>query len=239
MPRTDLSPWQTTGADKRAAVLDMFNSIASSYDTMNSIISAKQHHRLRNRAIEFLKLNPGDKVLDICCGTGDFLAPARQAVGSTGTVIGLDFSPRMLDVARNKFMPAAPLGVGDACKLPIKSSSFDAVTIGWGLRNVPDLSAALAEAARVLRPGGRLVSIDMARPKNFLGAISERAVHFAVPLLGSCLGHGAAYRYLPMSTLTFATREQLNKAFKDAGFIDIRSHDFLLGNICLHLGTKS
>lgn len=239
MPVTEPRLWTTTGAEKRAAVQDMFNSIAPSYDLMNSIISARQHHRLRAKAIQSLNLQPGDKVLDICCGTGDFITPARQAVGPDGVVIGLDFSPQMLQIAQVKHHNASRLSVADACQLPVKSGSFDAVTIGWGLRNVPDLSAALQEAARALRPGGRFVSVDMARPRSPLGILSERVVHLAVPILGSCLGKGAAYRYLPKSTLTFATRDELKRAMEAAGFINVSYQDFLLGNICLHLGTKS
>ena len=228
--------WQAVGADKREAVKSLFGEIASNYDLVNSALSFRLHHRWRREAVRMLDLSPGDTVADICCGTGDFAHPLRQAVGMSGRIIGLDFCLPMLIKAQEKEMPMA-LGSGDACALPLASGAFDAVTVGWGLRNVADLDVALAEIKRVLKPGGRFVSIDMAKPKGSLvRAISNLTISAFAPTIGAVFGNRDSYKYLPRSTDRFASREEQIESMHKAGFTETRYKDMFFGNICIHWG---
>lgn len=230
--------WQTEGAQKRSAVQRMFADIAPSYDLLNNLICARMHGRWRSAAVKQMKLQPGQKALDVCCGTGDFMKPLAEAVGSSGTVVGVDFCLPMLEHAQTK-LGKPKLSLGDACCLPMVSESFDGVSVGWGIRNVPDIDAAHRELFRVLKPGGKFVSLDMARSKNRLvRSISEWVFNTIVPRLGSLFGKTDAYTYLPKSTQRFSTREQLSQSMTQAGFTDVGHRDFMLGNICLHWGRK-
>jgi demethylmenaquinone methyltransferase / 2-methoxy-6-polyprenyl-1,4-benzoquinol methylase len=188
-----------------------------------------------------LQLKEGQKVLDVCCGTGDFMMPLRKAVGRKGNVFGVDFCLPMLEGAKKKLGEGEQmLALGDACRLPVASNAFDGVSVGWGLRNVPDLNAALSEAHRVLKSGGRFVSLDMARPRNqFVRKTAEFALRRALPFLGKLLKLGdEAYAYLPESTLRFASRETLAAAMERAGFVDVAYRDLMFGNLCVHWGRK-
>lgn len=252
MGMNETAIWRTEGERKRAAVRGMFGSIARGYDRMNGLMSLGLHHRWRGFAVSRLALKEGGRALDVCCGTGDFMLPLRRAVGPEGRVVGVDFCLPMLDGAREKLdrgsnpensplpTPHSPLALGDACRLPIGSGLFDAVSVGWGLRNVPDLDAALKEAHRVLKPGGRFVSLDMARPRNPLVRwMAEFALRRALPILGKLLRlDGDAYAYLPESTLRFASREALAAAMTRSGFEDVAYRDLMLGNLCVHWGRK-
>jgi demethylmenaquinone methyltransferase/2-methoxy-6-polyprenyl-1,4-benzoquinol methylase len=214
----------------------MFADVAQSYDLVNSLMCLRLHHRWRRLAVEGLGLRGGERALDVCCGTGDFLRPL---VAAGAGVVGIDFCAPMLERAREK-MPGARLGLGDACRLPVASGAFDAVTVGWGLRNVPDVGAALREAFRVLGPGGRFVTLDMARPRSkFVGRASEAVFHQLVPMIGRVFGKSQAYTYLPKSTLHFHTREQMKEAMEQAGFRDVRWRDAFCGNVCMHWGVKA
>jgi demethylmenaquinone methyltransferase/2-methoxy-6-polyprenyl-1,4-benzoquinol methylase len=237
-PTTQSTPWTTQGGEKRAAVQAMFAEIAPVYDRLNGLMSLRLHHRWRRAAVRQLNLKPGQTALDVCCGTGDFLTPLRQAVGTQGRVVGIDFCFPMLELAQPKG-DANGLSLGDACRLPVQSASVDAVTVGWGIRNVPDIDAAHREIARVLKPGGRFVSIDMALPRSgLLRAVSRFVSGKVLPVLGKLFGNKTAYTYLPESTLRFADREKLAESMRDAGLTDVGFRDFMMGNICMHWGTK-
>lgn len=236
--KTARTPWTTSGEEKRSAVRELFADISATYDLMNSAMSFRLHHRWRRAAVDMLQLLPGEKALDLCCGTGDFAAPLAKKVGVEGTVAGLDFCFPMLEKARNKRVPMSLLA-GDACRLPFRSGSFDVVTVGWGLRNVADLSAALSECHRILSQRGRLVSIDMALPSSrLIRTFSQFAFQKLVPFLGSLIGKREAYQYLPQSTLRFPSREELADEMKTAGFRHVRWKDLFLGNICIHYAEK-
>lgn len=235
----DSTPWLREGEEKRHAVREMFARIAPNYDLANSLMSVRLHRRWRGIAVKMLQLRPGDHALDVCCGTGDFLIPLRGAVGSAGKVIGLDFCQPMLDLAAKKPGHDAPLINGDACDLPFSPSEFDAVTVGWGIRNVPDIDRAHQEIARVLKPGGRFVSLDMAMPRNPLVRWGAQTIsRFALPLCGSILGQKTAYTYLHESTERFKSREELAESMKNAGMTDVRWKDLFGGSICIHFGIK-
>ncbi|HEY0867886.1 MAG TPA: bifunctional demethylmenaquinone methyltransferase/2-methoxy-6-polyprenyl-1,4-benzoquinol methylase UbiE [Fimbriimonas sp.] len=251
--RADEAIWQTEGARKRTAVQRMFGEIAPTYDLLNGLMSLSLHRRWRAFAVGKLALKPGARALDVCCGTGDFMVPLRKAVGSQGRVVGIDFCLPMLEVAKRKLFSPPPtpspsrlqrdeeggLALGDACQLPVRSGSFDAVSVGWGIRNVPDIDAAHRELVRVLRNGGRFVSLDMARPENpAVRVVSEFVFQKIVPKLGSLFGKTDAYTYLPKSTERFWTREQLAASMERAGLVDVGHRNLMLGNICIHWGRK-
>lgn len=237
-PSTKTPPWKAQGDEKREAVRDMFADIAPTYDLANSIMSAKGHHRWRNEACALIGLKSGDSVLDLCCGTGDFLVSAEKYVGDSGQLIGLDYCSPMLDVAAGKVRPGTQLTLGDATFLPFESQRFDAVTVGWGLRNVPDLNQTMAEVVRVLKPGGKFVCIDMSQPAGPLGPVSRWAYHVMVPLLGRILRQPEAYAYLPKSTEQFLSRDELKQAFELAGFSEVQYKTRFFGNIAIHWGVK-
>lgn len=230
--------WNADGADKRAAVQQMFADIAPTYDMCNSMMSLRLHHRWRAYAVSLLELAPGSAVADVCCGTGDFFGPIRRAIGSEGTLLGIDFCAPMLELASAKDGRAGR-ALGDACQLPLQTASVDAVTVGWGIRNVPDIDAAHREIHRILKPGGRFVSVDMAVPSNGLvRAMSRFMTLRMLPKLGSVFGKKDAYTYLPRSTQAFRTRLELKESMDAAGFTRVEFHDLFAGNICVHLGVK-
>lgn len=232
------TPWQAQGDEKRNAVQRMFGEIAPTYDLLNSVMSLRLHHRWRRFAVQQMQLKPGAKVLDVCCGTGDFMLPLRAAVGAQGVVAGVDFCLPMLAVAVQKQAPG-PVALGDACRLPVASASLDGASVGWGIRNVPDIDAAHREIARVLKPGGRFVSLDMARPRVApMRWVSDLLFRKGVPLMGRLVGRAEAYTYLPESTQRFLGREELAESMRDAGFADVGCKDLFFGNLCVHWGTK-
>ncbi len=237
MAKVEDAIWTTEGSRKRSAVQGMFAEIAPTYDLLNSILSLSLHHRWRRFAVSTLKLQPGDQALDVCCGTGDFMKPLRTAVGPKGLVVGMDFCEPMLVRAQEKVHEA--LSLADACCLPVGSSQFEGVTVGWGIRNVPDFDLAHQELFRILKPGGHFVSLDMAVPVNpLVKRVSNFVTNMLIPKLGSLFGKTAAYTYLPKSTQKFWTREQLAASMERAGFTDIMYKDLLLGNVCVHYARK-
>ena len=236
------TPWTATGAEKRESVRDLFSDVAPSYDRLNRWLSMRRDQRWRQIAARSLQLEPGDAALDVCCGTGDFVAALLPCVGLTGHVVALDFCLPMVALAHQKpelSGPVATMGLGDACQLPIASGSFDGATVGWGLRNVADLSGALNEIARCLKPGGRFATLDMAIPRNPILRLGSRLVSStALPALGALFGLRKAYTYLPKSAERFADRETLAQKMRDAGFDSVTYRDFMGGAICLHTGVK-
>ena len=231
-------PWEVDGEEKRRQVRRMFADISPTYDLLNSAMSLRLHHRWRTDAVEGLRLFAGGVAADLCCGTGDFGRALRNAVSPSGRIVGVDFCMPMLQIALKKPY-AMGLSLGDAGAVPLRSSSFDAVTVGWGLRNVPDIGAALSEIVRILKPGGKFVCVDMARPKSaLLGGLSHFVFNMAVPAMGLLFGKREAYTYLPKSTDRFTTREGLTEAMRGAGLKNVRYEDRFFGNICTHWGEK-
>lgn len=229
-------PWLAQGDDKRRVVRDMFARIAPSYDRLNGLMSLNLHRRWRAAAVATLGLKSGDAALDVCCGTGDFLVPLGRVVGPSGRVVGVDFCRPMLDLAKGK--SAAGLAEGDACALPVKAAAFDAVTVGWGLRNVPDLAGALAGCVAALKPGGRFACLDMTRTSGPVGRIGQAIFRRTVPVLGRLFGQPEAYAYLPESTDRFLTPDELAEAMRRAGLTDVRHRVLFFGQVALHRGRK-
>jgi demethylmenaquinone methyltransferase / 2-methoxy-6-polyprenyl-1,4-benzoquinol methylase len=210
-------------------VRGMFDRIAPVYDAMNRTMTVGLDGRWRRLTAEAV-VRPGDAVLDACCGTGD-LAIAAQRAG--GRVTGLDFSERMLERARGK-APELEWISGDLLALPFEDASFDVATVGFGVRNVESLEAALAELRRVLRPSGRLAILEITRPGGFLGPFYRVWFDRVVPLLGKLLPGGSAYTYLPASVKRFPGPEALTERIVAAGFGDVAVRLFAGGIVALH-----
>jgi len=223
-------------------VRGMFDRIAGVYDLMNSAMTAGLHHQWRQRAVDRARVGPGSDALDVCCGTGDLALELRRRIGPDGRVVGSDFSEPMLDLARRKSGDqglAVEFGWADALDLPYGEESFDAVTVGFGARNLADLEKGLAEMARVLRPGGRLVILEITRPRreplaSFFGLWFDRLV----PLLGNLAGDPDAYSYLPESVRSFPEPEQLAGLIERAGFTEIGWLLLAGGIIAIHSATR-
>ncbi|MGH3102970.1 MAG: ubiquinone/menaquinone biosynthesis methyltransferase [Gaiellaceae bacterium] len=220
-----------TGKLAPDAVRSMFDRIAPVYDAMNRIMTAGLDRRWR-RATARAVVRPGDRVLDVCCGTGDLALADRDAGGE---VTGLDFSERMLERARRKSGEIEWVR-GDALALPFAAAAFDAATVGFGVRNVPELEPALAELRRVLRPGGRLAVLEITRPRGVLSPFFRLWFDGIVPLLGKVLPGGAAYTYLPASVRRFPGPEDLAAAIASAGFANVGYRLFAGGIVALHCG---
>jgi demethylmenaquinone methyltransferase/2-methoxy-6-polyprenyl-1,4-benzoquinol methylase len=216
----------------------MFDRISGFYDVMNSVMTAGLHHRWRARAADLAALGPGDSALDVACGTGDLAIELARRVGTAGEVIGSDFSEEMLERARAK-APGLAWEWANALELPYASGRFDAATVGFGARNFSDLERGLAEMARVVKPGGRVVVLEITTPrKPPLSTFYRVWFDHVVPLIGRLTGEQEAYTYLPSSVRRFPGPEGLAAAMQRAGLSDIRWVLTAGGIIALHVGTK-
>jgi demethylmenaquinone methyltransferase / 2-methoxy-6-polyprenyl-1,4-benzoquinol methylase len=213
-------------------VRTMFDRIAPVYDVMNRVMTVGLDRRWRRLTAE-AAVRPGERVLDACCGTGD-LALADLKAGA-GEVIGLDFSEPMLERARRK-SDAVEWVQGDMLSLPYEDASFDAATVGFGVRNVEDLEAGLRELRRVLRPGGRLGVLEITRPRGLLKPFFRLWFDVLVPLAGKVLPGGKAYSYLPASVRRFPGPEDLQAVMERAGFANVRFRLLAGGIVALHTG---
>ena len=226
-----------TGTLEEGQVRAMFDRIARVYDLMNSVMTAGLHHRWRERAADLAQLNPGGSALDVASGTGDLAVELARRVGPEGTVVGSDFSEPMLDVARRK-SAAVRWEWANALALPYPDDGFDAATVGFGARNFSDLDRGLAEMARVVRPGGRVVVLEITVPRRpplstFFSIWFDRIV----PALGKVAGDPDAYAYLPSSVKRFPDPEALAARMHAAGLDDVRWILTAGGIIALHSGT--
>jgi demethylmenaquinone methyltransferase/2-methoxy-6-polyprenyl-1,4-benzoquinol methylase len=226
-----------TGTLEEGQVRAMFDRIARVYDLMNSVMTAGLHHRWRARAADLAALEPGGRALDVASGTGDLALELARRVGPSGTVVGSDFSEPMLDVARRK-SAAVRWEWANALELPYPDDDFDAATVGFGARNFSDLDRGLAEMVRVVRPGGRVVVLEITVPRRpplstFFSIWFDRVV----PALGKVAGDADAYAYLPSSVKRFPAPETLAARMHAAGLDDVRWILTAGGIIALHVGT--
>jgi len=215
----------------------MFDRIAGVYDVMNSVMTAGMHHRWRERAADLARLSPGDCALDVATGTGDLALELRRRVGPSGRVVGSDFSEGMLDLARQK-SGDVEWEWGDALDLKYESDFFDAATVGFGARNFSDLGRGLSEMARVVRPGGRVVVLEITTPqKPPLSVFFRFWFDTLVPALGRVAGDADAYTYLPSSVRRFPGPQELGSQLAAAGLRDVGWILTAGGIIAIHHGT--
>ena len=217
----------------------MFDRIAGFYDVMNTVMTAGLHHRWRARAADLAALPVGGSALDVACGTGDLAIELAKRVGADGEVIGSDFAREMLERAQVK-APDLRWEWGNALDLPYASNRFDAATVGFGARNFSDLERGLAEMARVVKPGGRVVVLEITTPhKPPLSTFYSLWFDRIVPLIGRVTGEDAAYTYLPNSVKRFPGPEGLAAAMQRSGLREIHWILTAGGIIALHVGTKA
>lgn len=223
-----------TGTLAPDGVRTMFDRIAPVYDLMNRVMTVGLDRIWRRRAVDAV-VTPGSAVLDVCCGTGD-LAIAAESAG--GVVTGLDFSAEMLERARRKSASITWVQ-GDALALPFPDGSFDAATVGFGIRNVADLESGLLELRRILRPGGRLAILEITQPRGVLRPFFSLWFDRVVPALGRVLPGGNAYTYLPASVRRFPDAESLAATLGRVGFADVTFR--LMGGtiVALHVGRAA
>jgi demethylmenaquinone methyltransferase / 2-methoxy-6-polyprenyl-1,4-benzoquinol methylase len=225
-----------TGTLEEGQVRAMFDRIARVYDRMNSVMTAGLHHRWRERAADLAAVGQGDRALDVATGTGDLAIALSRRVGDAGEVVGADFSEGMLELARAK-APALRWEWANALDLPYEDDAFDAATVGFGARNFSDLDRGLAEMTRVVRPGGRVVVLEITTPQGpplstFFSVWFDRVV----PAVGR-IADSAAYTYLPSSVKRFPGPEALAGRMAAVGLTDIRWILTAGGIIALHVGT--
>jgi len=223
-----------TGRLPAEGVRTMFDRIAPVYDLMNTVMTAGLDRRWR-RATVAAVVSPGSEVVDVCCGTGDLAIAARRR---GARVVGVDFSERMLARARRKAADVEWVR-GDALHLSFPDGSFDAATVGFGVRNLEDLEAGLRELRRVLRPGGRVGILEITTPRGPLAPFYRLWFDRIVPLLGRVLPGGSAYTYLPASVRRFPGPEELAALLERSGFADVSFRTFAGGIVALHVGEAS
>lgn len=222
---------------KRRYVRRLFATIADRYDLITALLSYGRDRHWKRRLIELAAIRPGDRVLDLACGTGDLLYAAAERAG---VAVGVDVTHRMLELAARR-SPGARLVTADMLALPFENARFEVVTTGYGLRNVPNLGAALAEIHRVLAPGGRVLSLDFNRPEHPL----VRAAYLAyLTIVGSTLGvvlHGDpdTYRYIPESIRLYPGAAGVARLMADAGLRDVRVVPVLGGLMAIHVARKA
>ena len=233
------------GKDKATYVKETFNSIAGHYDLMNSLMSLGMDKRWRRIAVQRVGAKPGLSMLDVCCGTGQLSLELGKAVGAEGKVTGLDFSQNMLDVAKHSLTHSPNRGCiqfiqGDAMELPFSDRFFDGVTVGWGLRNLPDLRKGIREMVRVVKPRGMVVSLEMAKP-SFPGFKQAYWLYFEklVPFMGKIWAKkSSAYQYLHDSAREFPSQQELKRIFAECGLIETRFDNLAGGVVAIVSGAK-
>ncbi|PAV29499.1 bifunctional demethylmenaquinone methyltransferase/2-methoxy-6-polyprenyl-1,4-benzoquinol methylase [Virgibacillus profundi] len=233
-----------TQQSKEERVHHVFEKIYNKYDSMNSIISFQRHKAWRKDVMKRMKVEKGSKALDVCCGTGDWSIALANAVGSDGEVTGLDFSQNMLSIAKNKKkelkLNQLNLIHGNAMELPFEDNSFDYVTIGFGLRNVPDYLTVLKELNRVVKPGGKVVCLETSQPT----LIGYRQLYyfyfrFIMPLIGRLFAKSyKEYAWLNESARDFPDKKELRKMFLKAGFSQVQVKSYTGGVAAMHMGFK-
>lgn len=229
----------STPEGKRGYVRQLFATIADDYDFITRFLSYGQDRRWKRQLVDLAAPGPADRVLDLACGTGDLLFAAAERARAA---IGLDITYRMLQLARSRqALGSAPsLVSGDMLALPFRDAYFELVTTGYGLRNVVDLRAALAEIHRVLVPGGTFLSLDFNRPTN----PPVRTIYLAyLTVVGAALGfilHGDpnTYRYIPESIRLYPGSAGVASLMTETGFTDVKIVPLLRGLMAIHVGKK-
>ncbi|MDE9799486.1 demethylmenaquinone methyltransferase [Staphylococcus delphini] len=232
----------TKNKANKAQVHEVFQNISGKYDRLNNIISFEQHKVWRKKVMKEMNVQAGTIALDVCCGTADWTIALSQAVGPEGEVTGLDFSENMLKVGEEKtaHMDNIRLVQGDAMALPFDDNAFDYVTIGFGLRNIPDYSKALSEMYRVLKPSGMAVCLETSQPTMPVFKQGYRLYFkFVMPIFGKIFAKSKQeYEWLQQSAFDFPDRETLKKMFEDVNFENVKVRSFTGGVAAMHLAYK-
>ncbi|MBM4762126.1 demethylmenaquinone methyltransferase [Bacillus sp. B15-48] len=229
---------------KEERVHGVFEKIHENYDQMNSVISFKQHIRWRKDTMKRMNVQKGDSALDLCCGTADWTIALAEAVGPEGKVIGLDFSKNMLKIGEQKVkergLEQVSLIHGNAMELPFDDDQFDYVTIGFGLRNVPDYLQVLEEMNRVLKPGGIAVCLETSQPEMIgFKQIYYLYFRYIMPLFGKMFAKSyKEYSWLQESARDFPGMKELARMFEKAGFKNVTYKPFSGGVAAVHIGYK-
>ena len=232
----NLAPDGVPGTLEEAQVRAMFDRIAGLYDRMNTVMTAGLHHQWRRRAADLAALHPGNRALDVATGTGDLAVELAKRVAPGGEVVGVDFSERMLELARAK-TPSISFQLASALALPFDDGQFDAVTVGFGARNFAELDQGLREMTRVVRSGGRVVVLEITAPRRPpLSSFYELWFDRLVPMLGWLAGDPEAYSYLPSSVKRFPGPEELSAIMWRCGLREIKYVLTAGGIIALHAG---
>lgn len=230
---------------KEKFVHGVFQSIAPKYDFMNDLLSFRRHKAWRKFTMQKMNIQPGQTAIDLCCGTCDWTIAIAQA-SQSGAIVGLDFSANMLShgqvkIDQKQLDTQITLVEGNAMELPYADNSFDFATIGFGLRNVPDLDQVLAEMRRVVKPGGKVVCLELSKPTTqpFKG-IYYFYFQRILPIIGKVMGNFyKQYKWLPESLMKFPGRLELVEHFRKAGLSDVQAYPLTLGIAALHIGTKA
>lgn len=234
-----------SGKDKATYVQETFNSIAKRYDLMNTLMSFGLDKGWRRKAVHTAEVKPGMHIIDVCCGTGQLSMEIAGTLGSLGKVTGLDFSENMLEKARESintspYQSMITLMQGDAMQLPFPDNTFDGATVGWGLRNLPNLEQGVREMLRVVKPGSMVVSLDMAKPtlplfKQLYWLYFEKLV----PWMGKIwAGKAKAYQYLHDSAVEFPPQQELAQIFARCGLVETRYQNLFGGVVAIVSGRK-
>lgn len=225
--------------DKGGGVREMFGRIAGRYDLVNTVMTGGIDAIWRRKAVACLDVSPGANLIDLCCGTG---ALTRDLARHAGDVIGIDFTPQMLEIARaHTSEKNIEYREGDVLSLPFADATFDGATMGFSMRNVVEIGACLREVARVLKPGAPFVNLEVSKPRNaFMRRAFYAYFYGIVPLIGRFVGgDAAAYRYLPQSLVNFPDADALAALFSANGFDAVRYIPLAGGVATLHVGAKS
>lgn len=231
--------------DKEKYVHDMFSSIAHRYDLLNTVLSFNQDRYWRRFAVAKTGLENGGYGLDVCCGTGKLAVEMARAAGKNGIIFGIDFCDNMLYRAK-KNVATIPWGnrikfiKGNAMNLPFSNNTFDCAVIGFALRNVPDIKRVLFEMQRVVKPGGRVVSLELSKPElPVFKQLYYFYFNYLVPLLGKMgIGFKGPYNYLPSSVKSFPHQKEILHLFKYTGLVDCAMYELTGGVVTVHVGIK-
>jgi demethylmenaquinone methyltransferase/2-methoxy-6-polyprenyl-1,4-benzoquinol methylase len=243
-PETDFGYQRVPWGDKQSRVRGVFDSVATNYDLMNDLMSGGAHRLWKEFTLSLTGLHTGQRALDVAGGTGDLATGLARQVGKSGIVILSDINAAMLGEGRDRMLDAGLVGnvscvLANAEKLPFADSQFDCVTIGFGLRNVTDKAAALADMRRVLKPGGQLLVLEFSRPTALLKPLYDLYSFRVLPLLGKLVARDeASYRYLAESIRMHPDQETLLGMMRDAGLEDCRYHNLTGGIVAVHRGYK-
>jgi demethylmenaquinone methyltransferase/2-methoxy-6-polyprenyl-1,4-benzoquinol methylase len=233
-----------TSNKKEQFVHSVFESIAHKYDLMNNVLSFRRHKAWRKFTMKQMNVQPGDTAIDICCGTCDWAISIAEA-SKHGSIVGLDFSLNMLEVGRRKIAERGldkqiELVHGNAMELPFEDNSFDYATIGFGLRNVPDLTKVLQEMKRVVKPGGKVVCLELSKPTwQPFKAIYYFYFQNILPFIGKLVAKRyEQYKWLPQSLVDFPDYAQLADHYRKIGLVDVQAYPLTGGIAALHIGVK-